>query len=112
MEFEESGELTKNYMQRSDHIETKDVQNARELQKLTADKPFTFEGSASGEVAQHPALGIEKPKAELEVQARSLQTVALSFSVRSSFFVSVHGGYNAGAAQVDGEPSGQKRQAP
>ena len=62
VEFEESGELTKNYMQRSDYVETKDAQNTRELQKLTADKPFAFEGIPNGEPGAPPALGDQSPR--------------------------------------------------
>lgn len=71
VEFEESGELTKLYLQRQDHVESKDAQNTRELQKLSTDKPFSFEGALTGAPLQPPALGNEKPKAELEVKAGS-----------------------------------------
>ena len=71
VEFEESGELTKLYLQRQDHVETKDAQNSRELQKLTAGTPFKFDGISAANPVQPPALGNEKPKAELEVKARS-----------------------------------------
>lgn len=82
VEFEESGELTKNYMQRSDYVETKDAQNTRELQKLTADKPFAFEGIPNGEPGAPPALGDQKPQAEQEVKARSFQNTFVHMSMQ------------------------------
>jgi hypothetical protein len=69
VEFEESGELWKLYLQQKDHIESKNATNLKAFQKLSA-TPDAF--SAPGD--DFIDVGTKKPSANREVQDWMLQS--------------------------------------
>jgi hypothetical protein len=77
VEFEESGELQKVYLQREDHVETKRVSHGKTLKNLTA-SPGDPLSSAPASVAD----STPKPDAEQEVQASDMEiSIIISLSL-------------------------------
>ena len=76
VEFEESGELQKVYLQREDHVETKRVSHGKTLKNLTA-SPGDPLSSAPASVAD----STPKPDAEQEVQASDMEISIVKFGV-------------------------------
>ena len=63
VEFEESGELWKLYLQQKDHVESKNASNMKAFQKLSASPDaFSVPGDSITDV------GTKKPSAEREAQ--------------------------------------------
>ena len=71
MEFEESGELQKVYLQREDHVETRSVSHGKTPKNLTA-SPGDPLSSAPAALAD---ASTTKPEAEQETQASDNGTI-------------------------------------
>lgn len=75
VEFEESGDIVRTYMQRSDYVETKNTQNRKALEGLSSDAPLA---PLSVDNLSGNELPNQKPNAQQEVQAHDHCAVAFS----------------------------------
>ena len=65
VEFEESGEVVKSYMQRSDYTESKNAENTRAFESFSAAAPLAPLSVDGGSAVDIPG---QKPSAQQEVQ--------------------------------------------